>query len=143
MFKSIELYSNLGQKPPGKMPPDKNHPHKNHPDKSPPIISPGIKAKKNRCWIFFSGLIDPSWNRLASTTYFAIISSKILGGYCREAFVRVAFVQGVFCRQLLTGCRIFYCQLPPVFQNLHTKNFLHGKEENVKKNSIVNILCNQ
>ena len=44
---------------------------------------------------------DPSRNRSASTAYFTIISSTILGGLLYGAFIRVAFVRG-----LLTGCHI-------------------------------------
>jgi len=51
--------------------------------------APGIKAKKKRVWIFFLGLVDTSRNKLASTAYFAIISSKILGGLLSEAFDRL------------------------------------------------------
>ena len=36
-------------------------------------FSPSQKA--SRGWIFFFGLVDPSWNRLTSTAYFAIVSS--------------------------------------------------------------------
>ena len=34
-------------------------------------------------WIFFLELVDPSWNRLASTAYFAIISSV----FCMHDYV--------------------------------------------------------
>ena len=63
----------LGQKPPDKKPPDKSHSDKSHPDKIPPTISPQYispkKSPKNRCWIFFLGLMDPSRNRLVSSAY--------------------------------------------------------------------------
>ena len=81
-------------------PPDKNSSDKSHPDKSPPTNSSQYKNPKNtRGWIFL-GLVDPSRKRLASTAYFAIISTIILGAYCRGAFVRAAFVRGAFYRGL-------------------------------------------
>ena len=45
----------------------------------------------SRVWDFFLGLVDPSRNRLASTTYFEIISSIILGGLLSDGF----FVRGL------------------------------------------------
>ena len=51
----------------------------------------------------FWGLVDPKRNRLASTAYFAIISSIILGAYCWGAFFWEDFDQGFFLRGLLTG----------------------------------------
>ena len=89
----------LGQKPP-----DKKTPDTSHPDKSPPTISPRYKChKKNRCWIFVLGLVDPSRNRLASTAYFAIISSIILGGLFSGGFCPRGLCPRAFCRGLLTG----------------------------------------
>ena len=75
LFSLISLV--LGRKPP----------YKNPSDKSPPAISPRYKSpkKNNQGLDFFLGLGDPSWNRLASTAYFAII----LGGFLSGAFHRL------------------------------------------------------
>ena len=45
---------------------------------------------------FLLGLVDHSWNRLASTAYFAIISSIILGGLLSESFCLGGFCPGAF-----------------------------------------------
>ena len=68
------IYMVLHQKPPDKKPPDKSSP-----TISPRYKSPPPKKSKNRGWILFLGLVDPSRNLLASTAYFTIISSIILG----------------------------------------------------------------
>ena len=88
----------LGQKPPDKKPPDKSLP-----DKSRPTISLQYKNPNKTGARFFLGLVDPSRSRLASTAYFAIISSIILwcllsGGFCPGGLCPGGFLSG-----LLTG----------------------------------------
>ena len=62
-----------------------------------------MKAQKKTGLDFFIGLVDPSRNRLASTAYFAIISSIILGGlivggFCPGGFCSGGFFSGAFDR---------------------------------------------
>ena len=83
---------------------------KSHPDKNPQTVSPRYKSqKKIGVGIFFLGLVDRSRNRLASTAYFAIISSIILGGLLLEGFC-----PGALCRGLSTGYRITYSMCLPI-----------------------------
>ena len=86
-------YMNLVQKPPDKKPPGESHP-----DKSPPTISPQYESpeKKKPGAGFFLGLVDPNRNRLASTAYFVLISSIILGSLSSGDFGPGGFFPGGF-----------------------------------------------
>ena len=46
--------------------------------------------KASRVWEFFLGLVDPSRNKLASTTYLAIVSSVFcMQGYAINAYIKI------------------------------------------------------
>ena len=108
MCSYVYMYYNTRRIPPkmvlGQKPPRQKATGQKPPGKSSPTISPRYKSpKKTKGWIFFLGFVDPSRDRLASTSYFAIISSIILGNFLAEGFCLGGFLSGAFCRGLLTG----------------------------------------